>query len=627
MLPEPTALSRTRVRVSTPLRQLQIFPPALRVALSAALLVALVPARALALSCLEDRIGEPVNCTANDVRITDFHDIVVTDDGCAFAGDTVTFNAVLTVVTTATQRYDIGLFIGEDGRQALTGDCRVRVLPTSPPPFVDLDGDTCGDTTSSATLELPVKNITVNCVDSDGDHNLDVAFCTSWEQNANSTCTGPGDVMAGTPSKCNCPVLPTNIPIFVPEPVCTDATCDDGLFCNGREVCDPTTGCVPGTPPDCDDGVACTTDSCSESLKQCVHQGDNTRCDDGVACTVDTCSASGCSHRPDNSLCDDGKFCDGAETCSPTAGCRSGTPPNCADTIACTIDTCSEANKRCEHTPNDSLCMDTDICTDDHCDPAHGCVHTDNSAPCDDHNVCTANDHCADDECVPGGTVCGDGIVETQCGEICDPGKGEICDNGIDDDGDGLIDCADPDCTNPTSPPCDENCQPIPPCSPILSDPSILYPSIDGSGEALAADGSGGGYFQFHGRFVPAAGIDPMADGFVLTLVNANGEIWRGQVLPGDLRSDPGRNRFWLNSTVASSSASSGGIAALHIRKRQDQGVTDYGIRARAYGDFSRATLAQMTTQVYVGSNVGYVTAMWTRHSDRWTLFQRDLRR
>lgn len=34
--------------------------------------------------------------------------------------------------------------------------------------------------------------------------------------------------------------------------------------------------------------------------------------------------------------------------------------------------------------------------------------------------------------------------------------KGEICDNGIDDDGDKLVDCADPDCkcTPPSGTPC-----------------------------------------------------------------------------------------------------------------------------------------------------------------------------
>jgi hypothetical protein len=53
---------------------------------------------------------------------------------------------------------------------------------------------------------------------------------------------------------------------------CTSATaCDDGLWCNGIEAC--TGGvCVPGTAPQCDDGVGCTFDACSEELRRCVNR-------------------------------------------------------------------------------------------------------------------------------------------------------------------------------------------------------------------------------------------------------------------------------------------------------------------------------------------------------------------
>lgn len=48
--------------------------------------------------------------------------------------------------------------------------------------------------------------------------------------------------------------------------------CSDGVFCNGEEVCDPTTSsCVAGDPPDCDDGDECTIDSCSVSADECVN--------------------------------------------------------------------------------------------------------------------------------------------------------------------------------------------------------------------------------------------------------------------------------------------------------------------------------------------------------------------
>jgi subtilisin family serine protease len=94
----------------------------------------------------------------------------------------------------------------------------------------------------------------------------------------------------------------------------TPAECDDGLWCNGAEDC-VGGSCVPGTAPDCSDGVACTTDSCNESTDSC-------------------------NHVANNALCDDGLFCNGAETCHVTLGCQAGTDP-------CAPDPCDEVNNRC----------------------------------------------------------------------------------------------------------------------------------------------------------------------------------------------------------------------------------------------------------------------------------------
>ena len=63
------------------------------------------------------------------------------------------------------------------------------------------------------------------------------------------------------------------------------SACDDGLFCNGLEICDPTAGCLAGQPP-CESPAVC-----SEAADACL----------------------GCSNDAD---CDNGVFCDGAETCN-----------------------------------------------------------------------------------------------------------------------------------------------------------------------------------------------------------------------------------------------------------------------------------------------------------------------
>ncbi|MEZ4367784.1 MAG: MopE-related protein [Kofleriaceae bacterium] len=48
-----------------------------------------------------------------------------------------------------------------------------------------------------------------------------------------------------------------------------DADCSNGFFCDGEEVCVDQT-CRAGVAPVCDDGIACTTDVCSEELRECV---------------------------------------------------------------------------------------------------------------------------------------------------------------------------------------------------------------------------------------------------------------------------------------------------------------------------------------------------------------------
>jgi len=45
--------------------------------------------------------------------------------------------------------------------------------------------------------------------------------------------------------------------------------CDDGLFCNGVEICDPVDGCGPGDPETCNDDDVCTIDRCDEEAKLC----------------------------------------------------------------------------------------------------------------------------------------------------------------------------------------------------------------------------------------------------------------------------------------------------------------------------------------------------------------------
>jgi len=145
------------------------------------------------------------------------------------------------------------------------------------------------------------------------------------------------------------------------RPPCeADSDCDDGLFCNGVETCDPATGCQSGEPPACDDSLGCTVDTCDPAAAE---------------------GNGACVSTPDDAACSNGIVCDGAEACDPenpgsdANGCVGGEALVCDDGIACTVDTCSESAAGCEAATDDSACDDGVFCNGaEHCLPTFGCV-------------------------------------------------------------------------------------------------------------------------------------------------------------------------------------------------------------------------------------------------------------
>ena len=126
--------------------------------------------------------------------------------------------------------------------------------------------------------------------------------------------------------------------------------------------------------------------------------------DDGFPCTVDTCdeATDTVKHTPSDALCNNAYYCDGTEQCIVGAGCVSVNTPVLSDGVACTVDTCDEANKQVNHIPDDSQCSDDNHCTTDTCDPALGCASKFNGLSCDDGDPCTQFDVCTAGQCVSG---------------------------------------------------------------------------------------------------------------------------------------------------------------------------------------------------------------------------------
>lgn len=172
-----------------------------------------------------------------------------------------------------------------------------------------------------------------------------------------------------------------------------DAQCDDGLFCNGDETC-VSQVCQTGTPILCDDGVSCTVDACDEVTRVCAAPPNDGLCNDSSVCNgAETCGAAGC--QPGTPLnCNDSNACT-TDGCDPVSGC-SATPITCNDGNACTTDSCDPVTG-CAATP--VACTDNNECTNDACDPVTGCAFTNRTGACtDDGNACTS-DTCNNGTC------------------------------------------------------------------------------------------------------------------------------------------------------------------------------------------------------------------------------------
>lgn len=134
-------------------------------------------------------------------------------------------------------------------------------------------------------------------------------------------------------------------------------------------------------PEQCDDGDLvsgdgcdsnCTLTACGNGIQTAGEACDDGNLDDGDGCRSD-CSVEGCG----DGVTDGGEQCDDGNVANGDC-CDSG----------------------CDFEPNGSSCTDDgNVCTDDVCNGAGVCGHSNNTAVCDDSNGCTLNDSCAAGVC------------------------------------------------------------------------------------------------------------------------------------------------------------------------------------------------------------------------------------
>ena len=566
-----------------------------------------------------------LNCTSNDVQLAAY--TLVSGPTSCLPGEVIDVVLEGEFIATSSERYDVGVFVATDGGNpnTLGGVCYNDFLhPVSADivepynedvditggfgPFYNAEveedsGDSCGDIEQGTSTFLVMDEISIVCQDSNNDGTADVGSCTVWANSASAgttnkpSCIDETDTTAETTAKCTCDYVPisglttlesatitvnkvlspgtdsgkfnlqidgatqtsdvgdggttgavtvsagtsadpgddhtvgeiagtgtnlgdydstitctnngttigptagTSMEITVnpdenwvctvsntlidlcegvvcnDDNICTDDSCnpangqcvytpvagracDNSTVCDGREVCDLNGICQPGTPLNCVDSNICTDDSCNPAsgcvytpvagracdnstvcdgrevcdLNGICQPGTPLNCVDSNICTDDSCNpASGCVYTPvAGRACDNSTVCDGREVCDLNGICQPGTPLNCVDSNICTDDSCNPASG-CVYTPvagracdNSTVCdgrevcdlngicqpgtplncVDSNICTDDSCNPASGCVYTNNTNACDDGNACTTPDVCSDGSCVGGSSVC-----------------------------------------------------------------------------------------------------------------------------------------------------------------------------------------------------------------------------
>lgn len=201
----------------------------------------------------------------------------------------------------------------------------------------------------------------------------------------------------------------------------TNADCDDGLFCNGPEVCNNDHECTAGVPVDCDDGDACTgTETCDDTLGACVAGEDPCsltealdRCEpatteEGYVCEVVECLV--------DEDCDDGVGCNGVETCSAQNTCVPGTNP-CE--VTAEVDVCNERDAAPFYECLPVGCLSNNDCTDPsapYCNAGNECVACLEHAHCDDSNACNGVETCSSQQtCTPGTDPC----LDTAAIDVC----------------------------------------------------------------------------------------------------------------------------------------------------------------------------------------------------------------
>lgn len=224
--------------------------------------------------------------------------------------------------------------------------------------------------------------IAFSCVSDLGD-----GVCTA------GTCTG-GNVGAGCNVDRDCDV---RIGLCAATVDLDGTPCDDGVFCNGEEIC-RNGECNDHAGDPCAGGFECAT-TCNESTRDCSDPAGSTCSDDSDPCTEDVCNGAGsCVHTFDATRCSLAECVDDLGVCAANLSdanrrasqcnaalnqCRSGAAECSSDLTTCEDDLAEcraddgtpdddgdgevDVTDRCPDTPADTPVDDAGCSLDQFC--------------------------------------------------------------------------------------------------------------------------------------------------------------------------------------------------------------------------------------------------------------------
>ena len=232
--------------------------------------------------------GLPLNCTSNDISIAEANvtaysftgapgSFVDLDEGESIQcteEQTIFIETNAKLQTNATSRYDIGVWIAQDGGDAVTGSCLHFNLVKGTTGVTDLDGpppdvgDFCGDMSSITGLAtISLDTLQVTCTDN-GSGFVEVGACIGWQNQINEnqgaprvcteTFTAEQFRLATVPdnkAKCNCdpfvlPIIVNKVARLEVRKACVPASIPgatfdlliDGVVEGSDQPCGGTTG-------------------------------------------------------------------------------------------------------------------------------------------------------------------------------------------------------------------------------------------------------------------------------------------------------------------------------------------------------------------------------------------------